>query len=1756
MANDKLSSQIDLSVSPTTTASWEQLGRQLQGVQTSMRQLVDMVTKGLSSTDAPFIRDLRAVQKEMGGMLAAMRGGSVGSQINGAAAAGDLNTRRFTDQAQSLRMTENQVKALREYNRLAENTALLEESQAKRRYDTIAKTSNLQELQFRLKGRELAVMDAIARGDTKKLDSLNRQVDAVKTQINAVRDLEKAWDSALKEDRARTVKSMAAASAPAGLTQEQKDAQIISRAQKLGVQRITSDGGASIFAVQAALLSNYLVLNQVQSSFRFATQYSIEFENALKTLQAITQSTTPQMRELQSVIMDVSNSTRFSAVEIAQATVTLGQAGLSVGEIQKSLKSITLLATATGSDLGKAVDLVTSVMGSYKMTASETGQIADMVTQALNLSKLDIDKFQLAIQYAGNTAAQAGVQFGELLSAVSVMSNTGIKSGSTLGTGVRQLISDIEKPTKEFQDTLARLGLTEADVDLKSQGLYNTLRNLHDAGFTASDALGSFEVRAASAFNALNANLDSLKDFEQDLNNTGAAARANATQMDSLGATIDRFRSQAGLLASTAFKPLLDGFKEFLNLATNVMITLRDLGPATQILATAIGAAGLGLAFGQLFKLGAGLVGVLTTAAPVATAAGAALTSMGGGAAAAAVGIRGLAAAVAGLGAGPLGMLVGVLAAVGFGAYATIKANDDLKRSYEQAATGVNQVKDSMTGQQSTIDAVSASLENLRRRQANIKDEDLAAEAEKVARQFEQYGRTLDTSAIKSTDDLIAKLKELQAQLRQEYVANFGTLDAQLRNKSAQAALMIGERQKETTLGTANGDSSFWQGWSGMAQLPDGSSRAGAYLPGRGIDRARIAPMQSYLRALGLTDADAQAFGSALQLALPGGNTGSTPEAQAAALKTLRGGQNALTRAQELTTRAGIGQDDDTLERVGRINSMLGNLSEKLGNVASGLEEISSIDRELKRNGKDREYEQFVQQNPEAQDIRTRIEAIRKEFDSVKFSYQLPRGRTGADAVWSQMLGIESGGNQNAVSKKGAVGVAQVMKDTGPEAARLAGVDWDEKLWRTDAAYNEKIGRAYFDEQVRQYGGNTTLGAAAYNAGPGSVNSWLKTIGDPRQGQVTDSEFAAKIPFTETRDYISKISRGLGALGNLDRFNNSPALNNASSQAFSVEADLKARLKEATDAGDLVRQKLYSTQLSEISRITSEYKAAAEKVAKAAEPLQKDVESASSKELEARISEARKRMENEGNPVIIKQIGDEIVTLVREQGNRAIEAAKIGHAKPAPGQDYSDEVRVEMAKAASTRDANIKAEQERTIAAIRRRESQLTELDLAKTLQEQNEGYQKEISGFKQRNKDRSTDLAAYLKRADLQSVSLQQQSAMMSDPRFSGQYSSVQREDLAVRQAQAEEDALEPKRRALEASIQAAQADVVALTAGMNVRQEQIEALTARKKELDSSMSKDDDAEKVRVTRELNQLISQQTTAESTRGEIGRQITDNLAKEETLRERISAIQNREQPMDLQTGIKAATDQFMKSNDPIKMGIEGYSSLLGTTKSAFADFFISLADGSATAGNAFKTFATTIIKAMMDILAQQLAMQTIKSIVGLVGSVFTAAGAASGAAGTDMGAGSTAVNTTPVDWGGTALAATGGRIGYGPHVVTGGYRRMASGGKITGGNIGRDSVHVLAQPGEIMMNRSAVSAVGEDFLLGLNSMGNTQVSRTTAAPQARDTQDKPTVVNVWVVSPDQQQGMGPNDVVAVISDDISRGGSVKKLIKQVSLGQL
>lgn len=108
-------------------------------------------------------------------------------------------------------------------------------------------------------------------------------------------------------------------------------------------------------------------------------------------------------------------------------------------------------------------------------------------------------------------------------------------------------------------------------------------------------------------------------------------------------------------------------------------------------------------------------------------------------------------------------------------------------------------------------------------------------------------------------------------------------------------------------------------------------------------------------------------------------------------------------------------------------------------------------------------------------------------------------------------------------SSKGAEGKMQVMpftqRDPGYGVTPARDDSVEEK---------ERVGREYLDAMLKKYDGNPTLALAAYNAGPGNVDKWIDRYGDPRTDAIDERDFAQRIPFKETKDYVNKINEDMG----------------------------------------------------------------------------------------------------------------------------------------------------------------------------------------------------------------------------------------------------------------------------------------------------------------------------------------------------------------------------------------------------------------------------------------------------------------------------------------------------------------------------------------------------------------------------------------------------------------------------------------------------
>ncbi len=134
---------------------------------------------------------------------------------------------------------------------------------------------------------------------------------------------------------------------------------------------------------------------------------------------------------------------------------------------------------------------------------------------------------------------------------------------------------------------------------------------------------------------------------------------------------------------------------------------------------------------------------------------------------------------------------------------------------------------------------------------------------------------------------------------------------------------------------------------------------------------------------------------------------------------------------------------------------------------------------------------------------------------------QVPDDIAGSWTMIHAIARQESQFDRQIVSHAGARGLMQLMPGTARETAPVAGLSYDP-LALYDTTYNVRLGSTYFGQMMDRYTGSYVLAVAAYNAGPGNVDKWLRTIGDPRTG-MDALTWIERIPLSETRDYVQRV---------------------------------------------------------------------------------------------------------------------------------------------------------------------------------------------------------------------------------------------------------------------------------------------------------------------------------------------------------------------------------------------------------------------------------------------------------------------------------------------------------------------------------------------------------------------------------------------------------------------------------------------------------
>ncbi|APG63724.1 hypothetical protein LPB140_08610 [Sphingorhabdus lutea] len=144
---------------------------------------------------------------------------------------------------------------------------------------------------------------------------------------------------------------------------------------------------------------------------------------------------------------------------------------------------------------------------------------------------------------------------------------------------------------------------------------------------------------------------------------------------------------------------------------------------------------------------------------------------------------------------------------------------------------------------------------------------------------------------------------------------------------------------------------------------------------------------------------------------------------------------------------------------------------------------------------------------------------INLAFPTISVPYEHQDNFTLIHAITRQ----ESQFDREAISHAGARGLMQLMPATARETSGRIGLSYNLGGLTGDTHYNIQLGSTYIKSMLRYYGGSYPLAVAAYNAGPGNVNKWLRANGDPRTGQIDILTWIERIPIYETKNYVQRV---------------------------------------------------------------------------------------------------------------------------------------------------------------------------------------------------------------------------------------------------------------------------------------------------------------------------------------------------------------------------------------------------------------------------------------------------------------------------------------------------------------------------------------------------------------------------------------------------------------------------------------------------------
>ena len=334
-----------------------------------------------------------------------------------------------------------------------------------------------------------------------------------------------------------------------------------------------------------------------------------DFEASLNKVSALQNIFGADMEKLKKQALDLGAVTQFSAKQAADAMGEFAAQGFNATQIYEAMPGALNLAAAGQLKVADAANISAAILKGFNLETSKINDVANVLAKAAGESAVSVQDLGFSFKYVGPVASAAGVSFTETAAALAALGNAGIK-GEMGGTAIRNMISDLLKPSKQAAETLKELGINVLDASGKMLPLGQVIDRLSPLTNNLTAGFQVFGVRFSEVLPLLKLGQKGFDELNEKMikasEGRGAATEMAENLFKGWNAAVETFKGSiettlikigdilakpAGVIFVKILTPLLNGIGDLAEMFGKLPMPVQAVGLALGGIAVAAGPA-------------------------------------------------------------------------------------------------------------------------------------------------------------------------------------------------------------------------------------------------------------------------------------------------------------------------------------------------------------------------------------------------------------------------------------------------------------------------------------------------------------------------------------------------------------------------------------------------------------------------------------------------------------------------------------------------------------------------------------------------------------------------------------------------------------------------------------------------------------------------------------------------------------------------------------------------------------------------------------------------------------------------------------------------------------------------------------------------------------------------------------------------------------------------------------------------------------